>query len=68
MSTFSPTLFSVHAKRIALESTSEALEAQATAPADDGLGCMRGLAVVMLLNVVFLLTILAGWELWRHLR
>ncbi len=35
---------------------------------DDGLGCMRGLAVAMLCNVILASIIIAGWELWRLLR
>ena len=34
---------------------------------DDGLGCMRGLAVAMLCNVILASIIVAGWELWRLL-
>lgn len=37
-------------------------------PKEDGLGCMRGLAVAMLCNIVLGLMIVGAWELWRFLR
>ncbi|HLH36755.1 MAG TPA: hypothetical protein VKX41_18930 [Alloacidobacterium sp.] len=37
-------------------------------PADDGLGCMRGLMAATLFNILLVLAIAAGWELWRLLR
>jgi hypothetical protein len=71
MSTLSHTFHPATAKRLSLVHT-DAFPTEASAerfhPADDGLGCMRGLAVAMLCNVVFVLIIAAGWELWRLLR
>jgi hypothetical protein len=36
-------------------------------PADDGLGCMRGLGVAMLCNILLVLVIASGWVLWNSL-
>lgn len=69
MSTLSSSLSPVHAKRLVFRTRPQELQDPIiTAPADDGLGCMRGLAVAMLLNVVFALVIFGGWEFFRHLR
>ncbi|HEX3436699.1 MAG TPA: hypothetical protein VHT24_08010 [Pseudacidobacterium sp.] len=38
------------------------------APVDDGLGSMRGLAFVMVFNVVLILMAVAAWGLWHLLR
>jgi hypothetical protein len=64
MSTLSHSLQQIRVNRLKL---AEADQPQ-VAPEDDGLGCVRGLAVAMLCNVIFLLMIAAGWELWRVLR
>jgi hypothetical protein len=73
MSTFIQFVHPVNAKRPALLQREVAYDTEApasgcSAPEDDGLGCMRGFAVAMLLNVGFVLMIAAGWELWRLLR
>ena len=64
MSTFSHSLQVIRVNGRRLVKTDE----PQAVPEDDGLGCMRGLAVAMLCNVVFVLMVAAGWELWRMLR
>ena len=73
MSTYSHPLRPIHINRITLASPDptvslETEQEELVAPPDDGLGCMRGLAVVMLSYVIFALVIGAGWGLWRLLR
>lgn len=68
MSTFSHSLPSVHGKGLSLVSSRAVLQPLDSAVQNDGLGCMRGLAFAMLLNLLFWLIILAGWEVWHHLR
>ena len=64
MSTYTHSLRPVHDKRLPLAEHAEPREA----PEDDGLGCMRGLAVAMFCNVILVLMIAAVWGLWRLLR
>ena len=64
MSTISHSLRSIQARHLQLIERAESQEG----PEDDGLGCVRGLAVVMLCNLIFAMMIAAGWGLWRLLR
>ena len=72
MSTFSHSLQSTHAVHLSLvpkETDASSLKSkESSVPADDGLGCMRGLAVAMLFNAALILMIAGCWELWRLLR
>ena len=74
MSTFSHSLQPVRVRHLSLvqkstlHNTAALLEEEPFAPADDGLGCMRGLAIAMLCNIVLALVGTACWELWRLLR
>lgn len=36
-------------------------------PADDGLGCIRGIVAVVVVNAAFALVAVGAWELWRLL-
>ena len=64
MSTISHSLRSIQARHLQLVERAE----PRGIPEDDGLGCMRGLAVAMICNLIFALMIAAGWGLWRLLR
>jgi len=69
MSTLSHSLQSIGAKRLTLVEPDSAVYAEPQcAPEDDGLGCMRGFAVVLACNAVLALLVAGGWELWRLLR
>jgi len=68
MSTFIHSLQLVHNRGLELVQRDTAPKAASAkefrVPADDGLGCMRGLAVAMLCNIFLVLIIAGGWGLW----
>lgn len=73
MSTFSHPLEPIRIKRLSVVRKDAPVTAEPSREdmhlrSDDGLGCIRGLAVAMLCNVILASIILAGWELWRLLR
>ncbi|WP_158749542.1 hypothetical protein [Acidobacterium sp. S8] len=70
MSTFSHSLSPVHARRLALVSTvstPQSVEKRETIPADDGLGCIRGLVVALLFNIFLATVFVCSWEVWHYL-
>lgn len=46
----------------------EELVEPAAASIDDGLGCLRGLAIALLFNAAFVLTGVVLWAIWRWLK
>jgi hypothetical protein len=72
MSTYIHPLQSTRSRRFEIVQRSGIAEAKASTntrsvPADDGLGCMRGLLAATLFNILLFLTIVAVWGLWRFL-
>jgi hypothetical protein len=47
---------------------SAAEKREAPSSVDDGLGCMRGLAIAMLFNAALVLIGCAAWIVWRWLK
>lgn len=73
MSTFSHPLEPIRIKRLSVvrkdtPTIAEPSQEDMHLYGDDGLGCMRGLAVAMLCNVILASIVIVGWELWRLLR
>ncbi len=73
MSTFSHSLQPIRIRHLSLVPKDVRVEAEfsiedSLAPADDGLGCVRGIAVAMVCNLIFALMVAAGWGLWHFLR
>jgi hypothetical protein len=73
MSTLSHTLQPTHAEHLSfahndVDISTGALTEEPRIPTDDGLGCMRGLAIAILFNIILASAVIAGWQLWRILR